>query len=126
MELRDAVATRLPVADAEADAVVCSLVLCSVDQAGALAEARRVLRPGGELRFMEHVRAHEPGMGRRLQRVLDATVWPRLFGGCHVARDTVRAIEAAGFTVTELERFTFPEHGHGPASAAVLGCAVPA
>ncbi len=125
VELRDAVATRLPVTDGEADAVVCSLVLCSVDQAAALAEARRALRPGGELRFLEHVRAHEPGMGRRVQRVLDATVWPRLFGGCHVARDTVGAIEAAGFTVTELERFTFPENAHGPASAAVLGRAVP-
>jgi ubiquinone/menaquinone biosynthesis C-methylase UbiE len=126
VELRDAVAHRLPVADGEADAVVCCLVLCSVDQTTALAEARRALRPGGELRFLEHVRAHEPGLGRRVQRVLDATVWPRLFGGCHVARDTVGAIEAAGFTVTELERFTFPEHSRGPAAAAVLGSAVPA
>jgi ubiquinone/menaquinone biosynthesis C-methylase UbiE len=126
VELRDAVASRLPVTDGEADAVVFSLVLCSVDQAAALAEARRALRPGGEVRFLEHVRAHEPGTRRRLQRVLDVTVWPRLFGGCHVGRDTVGALEAAGFNVTELERFTFPEHGHGPSSAVVLGRAVPA
>jgi ubiquinone/menaquinone biosynthesis C-methylase UbiE len=126
VELRDAVATRLPVGDGEADAVVFSLVLCSVDQSAALAEALRVLRPGGELRFLEHVLAHEPGFTRRAQRVLDATVWPRLFGGCHTSRDTVGAIEAAGFTVTELERFTIPENARGPASAAVLGSAVPA
>src|SRR3954451_5175098 len=83
VELRDAVAGDLPLADGEADAVVFTLVLCSVDQPSALAEARRVLRPGGELRFLEHVQAHEPGAGRRAQRLLDATVWPRLFGGCH-------------------------------------------
>ena len=117
-------ASRLPVGDGEADAVVFSLVLCSVDQAAALAEARRVLRPGGEVRFLEHVRAHEPGFGRRVQRVLDATVWPRLFGGCHTSRDTVGAIEAAGFTVTELERFSIPDGARGPSSAAVLGRAV--
>ena len=124
VELRDAVASRLPVGDNEADAVVFSLVLCSVDQAAALAEARRVLRPGGEVRFLEHVQAHEPGFGRRVQRVLDATVWPRLFGGCHTSRDTVGAIEAAGFTVTELERFSIPDNARGPSSAAVLGRAV--
>lgn len=126
VELRDAVATALPVGDGEADAVVFSLVLCSVDQAAALAEARRVLGPGGEVRFLEHVRAHEPGFTRRTQRVLDATVWPRLFGGCHVSRDTVAAIEAAGFTVTDLERFDIPEGARGPSTAAVLGRGVPA
>lgn len=124
VELRDAVATDLPVADGEADAVVFSLVLCSVDQAAALAEARRVLRAGGELRFFEHVRAHEPGWGRRGQRVLDATVWPRMFGGCHVSRDTAAAIEQAGFSITELERFSFPEGARGPSSAVILGSAV--
>ena len=124
VELRNAVASSLPVADGEADAVVFTLVLCTVDQEAALAEARRVLRPGGELRFLEHVQAHEPGTARRLQRVLDATVWPRLFGGCHVGRDTAGAIADAGFTVTELERFTWPEGARGPSSAAIVGCAV--
>jgi ubiquinone/menaquinone biosynthesis C-methylase UbiE len=125
VELRDAVASRLPVGDGEADAVVFSLVLCSVDQASALAEARRVLGSGGEVRFLEHVRAHEPGLTRRTQRALDATVWPLLFGGCHLSRDTVAAIERAGFTVTDLERFWFPEGARGPSSAAVRGAAVP-
>jgi ubiquinone/menaquinone biosynthesis C-methylase UbiE len=124
VELRDAVASSLPVGDGEADAVVFTLVLCTVDQQAALAEARRVLRPGGELHFLEHVRAHEPGPARRVQRVLDATVWPRLFGGCHVARDTAGAITDAGFTVTELERFTWPEGARGPQTPAIIGCAV--
>ena len=124
VELRDTVASSLPVADGEADAVVFTLVLCTVDQQAALAEARRVLRPGGELRFLEHVQAHEPGPARQVQRVLDATVWPRLIGGCHVARDTAGAITDAGFTITELERFTWPEGARGPQAPAIIGCAV--
>ncbi len=124
VELRDAVADALPVADGEADAVVFMLVLCSVPQEAALAEARRVLRPGGELRFLEHVRAPEPGLIRHLQRGLDATVWPRLFGGCHTSRDTAAAIEEAGFRFTELDRLTFPQGARGPQSAAIRGRAV--
>jgi ubiquinone/menaquinone biosynthesis C-methylase UbiE len=102
-------ADKLPATDSAFDAVVASLMLCSVpDQAAALAEMRRVLRPGGELRFMEHVGADTPGH-RRLQRLLDATVWPACFGGCHVGRDTVAAISAAGFRITELTRYRLPE-----------------
>jgi len=124
VELRDAVADELPIPDGEADAVVFTLVLCTVEQETALAEARRVLRRGGELRFLEHVQAHEPGAARRVQRALDATVWPRLFGGCHVARDTAGAIEQAGFTLTELERLTFPDGARGPEAAVIIGRAV--
>ncbi len=125
VELRDAVATGLPVGDGEADAVVFSLVLCSVDQQPALAEARRVLRPGGELRFLEHVQAPEPGAARTFQHVLDATVWPMLFGGCHCSRDTAGAVEAAGFEIVEMDRFSFPEGSRGPQSSTILGRAVP-
>jgi ubiquinone/menaquinone biosynthesis C-methylase UbiE len=124
VELRDEVASELPVADGEADAVVFSLVLCSVDQPSALAEARRVLRPGGRLRFLEHVQAPEPGTARRWQRVLDVAGRPRLTGGCHLARDTVGAIEEAGFEVTELERFRVPDHARGLSSYVVLGQAL--
>lgn len=108
IEVRDGTAERLPGPDGSFDAAVMTLVLCSVaDQRVALAEVRRVVRPGGELRFVEHVRAGTPGL-RRVQRALDATVWPALGGGCHVGRDTLAAIAGAGFTVTRHEAFRFP------------------
>jgi ubiquinone/menaquinone biosynthesis C-methylase UbiE len=117
VEVVDGTADRLPVGDGAVDVVVFSLVLCSVaDPARALAEARRVLRPGGEVRFYEHVAAQSPGL-RRVQAVADRTVWPLLVGGCHTGRDTVGAIEAAGFRIEELERFRFPE-ARVPAPAA--------
>lgn len=101
------VAEELPAADDSFDAAVASLVLCSVpDQGRALAELRRVIRGGGELRFYEHVRSGRRGVAR-LQGVLDATVWPRLGGGCHLGRDTQAAIERAGFEIERCERFDF-------------------
>ena len=100
------VAEELPLADESADAVVASLVLCSVpDQPRAFAEIRRVLRPEGELRFYEHVMAREPRYAR-FQR-LAGRVTPHLAGGCHPDRDTGRAIEQAGFTIERCRRFMF-------------------
>jgi ubiquinone/menaquinone biosynthesis C-methylase UbiE len=100
-------AEALPFDDATVDAVVMSLVLCSVpDVDEALAEARRVLEPGGRLLFFEHVRADDPRFARwqdRLERP-----WGVVGGGCHPNRDTLAAIRAAGFEVQEVERFDEP------------------
>lgn len=100
----DGLADALPVEDGSLDAAVACLVLCSVpDQASALAELRRAIRPGGELRFFEHVLATAPRVAK-LQRVVDRTFWPHAFGGCHTARDTAAAIEAAGFAIESQRR----------------------
>ena len=116
-------AGRLPLEDASCDAAVASLVLCTVpDQAAALAELRRVLRSGGELRFYEHVVADAGGLAR-LQRVADATFWPRVAGGCHAARDTGEAIAGAGFDVERQERFGFRPSALMPAVPHILGIA---
>ena len=104
----DGVADELPLDDASVDAGVVSLVLCSVpDQARALAELRRVIKPGGELRFYEHVISNRESR-RKFQRFADATFWPRVAGGCHMTRDTRKAMELAGFTVQRSRRFPFP------------------
>ncbi|MFD7155044.1 class I SAM-dependent methyltransferase [Kribbella sp. NPDC059898] len=121
VEVVEGTADHLPAPDASADVVVVSLVLCSVpDQQAALAEARRVLRPGGELRFYEHVAA-EPGRLATVQRIADATLWPLLVGGCHTHRDTAAAITAAGFAIEELDRFQFPPDRVTPAGPHILG-----
>ena len=113
----DAMAEALPGDSGAFDAAVCALVLCTVsDQGAVLAEIHRVLRGGGQLRFFEHVAAAEPGSMRRAQRLVDATLWPRLFAGCHTGRDTAAAIASAGFTIDDLHRFRFP--ATGPASPA--------
>jgi ubiquinone/menaquinone biosynthesis C-methylase UbiE len=109
VDVVDGDAEQLPAGDATFDAAVASLMLCSVhDPAKALREMYRVVRPGGQLRVIEHVRAETPAL-TRVQRVLDATIWPALCGGCHTNRDTTAAIENAGFTIGRLDRFQFPE-----------------
>ena len=96
----DAPAEALPFDDATFDAVVSTLVLCSVsDQRAALAEVARVLVPGGRLVFLEHVAADAATTPERLRRQRRVEpVWKRVAGGCHLTRATEQAIRDAGFT----------------------------
>lgn len=106
------------------DAVVCSLVLCSVDDPDSVVrQLYSMLTPGGELRYLEHV----AGVGVRatLQKVADATVWPRLLGNCHTHRNTEATIAAAGFSVDGSRREqTLPGWLPVPVSEFAIGRAV--
>jgi ubiquinone/menaquinone biosynthesis C-methylase UbiE len=97
----------LPFADGTFDTVVSTLVLCSVDdQPRALRELRRVLKPGGRLLFMEHVRSDDPALARRQDRMN----WlNRLVVLCDCNRPTLRTIEETGFDVERLHRSTLPK-----------------
>jgi ubiquinone/menaquinone biosynthesis C-methylase UbiE len=124
VSFRDGTADHLPLEDGEVDAAIASLVLCTVpDQARALAELRRVLHPGGELRFYEHVIPRSQPK-RALFRLADHSgLWPAIGGGCHPARDTAGAIEAAGFTIERCERFHFRAGPFEPNVPHILGIA---
>ena len=99
---------KLPFPDGSFDTVAVTLVLCTVpDQAGTLAEIKRVLAPGGQLLFLEHVRAHEPGLAEWQDRF--ERPWRFLADGCHCNRDTVSAIDAAGFELGDVESGELPK-----------------
>lgn len=107
IDVRAGTADSIPADDEEFDVAVVSLVLCSVpDQGSALAETKRVLRRGGEMRFYEHVISRKPSMAR-MQRIFDSTFWPHVAGGCHCARDTETAITQSGFKIETCERAAF-------------------
>jgi SAM-dependent methyltransferase len=104
IDVVDGVAESLPAADGAYDAAVVMGLLCSVpDPAAALGELRRVLIPGGELRFWEHVRS-EQVLFRGLQRAVDALFWTSALGGCETTRDTEAAIRDAGFRLISLDQ----------------------
>jgi SAM-dependent methyltransferase len=107
-EIVEAGAESLPFEDSSFDTAVFTLVLCTVpDPDAALAEAARILRPGGRLLFVEHVRSEDRGLARwqdRLERP-----WHFFADGCHCNRDTVAAIEAASFAVEDVEEAELPK-----------------
>ncbi|MER5326854.1 class I SAM-dependent methyltransferase [Streptosporangium roseum] len=118
VRILDGPPTRLPVPDASCDAVICSLVLCCVARPEAtLSEVRRVLRPGGELRFYEHQRSGNPVVS--LIEVMAGPIWARVCGGCRPASDVVAAIGRAGFGIERLDSVPFRRVSH------VLGVARP-
>jgi ubiquinone/menaquinone biosynthesis C-methylase UbiE len=108
VEVSEASAMDLPFEDASFDSVVCTLVLCTVpDPARAVAEIERVLRPGGKLLFLEHVRAPDPGLAKwqdRLERP-----WGVLGAGCHPNRDTLALLDASPLDVDEYRRDKLPK-----------------
>lgn len=105
------------------DAVVCSLVLCSVDDPESVVKQLfSVLKPGGQLRYLEHVAA--TGARAGLQRVADATVWPRLLGNCHTHRHTEATIVGAGFGIAGARReWTVPAWVPLPVAEFAIGVA---
>jgi ubiquinone/menaquinone biosynthesis C-methylase UbiE len=108
LDLRPGSADRLPLEPHSADAVVATLVLCSVDdQPAALGEIRRVLKPGGRFVFIEHVAAPAGTTRRRWQAWLKPA-WRVLGDGCHPDRDTLEAIARAGCARVEVEEFLAP------------------
>jgi len=118
------VADPLPFDDASFDAAVASLVLCSVpDQDRALAEIGRVLRPGGELHFYEHVIPRCQPKRLLLQAADHSGLWPKIAGGCHPARDTEAAIARAGFATERSDRLMFSVSRFEPSIPHVLGVA---
>lgn len=117
-----AAAERLPFPDDAFDTVVCTLVLCTVeDPVRTLRELRRVLAPGGHLLFLEHVRSGDPALARWQDRL--EPLWRRLGRGCRCNRSTLETIEATGFSVLNVEHRRMPK-AIPIVAPLIVGCAV--
>jgi SAM-dependent methyltransferase len=121
VDIRQNYADAMDLADASADVVVSTAVLCSVqDQAKTLQEIRRVLKPGGQFVFLEHVGAGRTTSLRKVQRLI-RPAWRCIADGCDPAHDTGEAIVEAGFKPIHVESFTLPL---GPVAPHIAGVAV--
>ena len=106
--IEDGTAEALPFEDRSFDTVVCTFTLCSVHTPpAALAEARRVLKPGGVFLFCEHGLAPDPGVAKWQRRI--EPVWKRIAGGCHLTRPVATAITAAGFRLGQVDSMYVPK-----------------
>jgi len=106
-QLIDAPAENLPFESGSFDCVSCTMVLCTVpDPAAALGEVARVLKPGGKLLFLEHVRSEDPVFARRQDRM--ERPWRFVADGCHCNRDSLAAIKSSSFEVETLKRGVMP------------------
>jgi SAM-dependent methyltransferase len=124
LELVGAPAEMLPMPTDSVDTVICSLVLCTVeDPAEVISEIRRVLRPGGSFRFVEHVVAHPLSPRRWIQAAIRRP-WSWLFEGCQLCRDTGALIESAGFAVVEMQRSRLRCSVFVPVNTVISGRAV--
>ena len=124
LTLVEAAVERLPFPAGSFDCVVATLVFCTVrDQEAALAEVRRVLRPGGLLLFIEHVRPPQPALARLFGLVNPA--WGLLAGGCNLTRDTLGALRGIGLPPAKVGRFGRGIFTHGVATAGPVLCGSP-
>ena len=124
LELIKASAETIPLPDSSVDEVICSLVLCTVNNpAATIAEVLRVLRPGGTFRFVEHVAAH-PASPRRWMQATITKPWAWIFEGCQLCRDTGQLVEHAGFSQTNVDRHRLRQSVFFPVNSAISGIAI--
>ncbi|MBA4337718.1 class I SAM-dependent methyltransferase [Hyphomonas sp.] len=107
IEFLETGAENIPLPDKSVDTAVITFVLCTIpDWAGALAETRRVLKPGGKILFTEHGLAPDEGISKWQRRV--EPVWKSLAGGCHLTRDTLGLLREGGFRSDDAETMYLP------------------